>query len=473
MGKTVFSKLMVIFIVIIVISTVVSAFLISQFYSDEYTGRAQEDMIDVAKDVSAVAAYNYYNIISLEDFLRLVSQQAANNDDVIWVVNMDGEVWLSVGPAGETNITKDDILKYYANMLDEIQKGNIAKLTSESDNAFDTPVLTVGMPIIVYGDTIGAVLVHKKLSDLNGAMVDMYSRIIFAALLAAIVAVVLLYFLAKNILKPLKKVTEATAQLARGNFDVRLDINSEDEIGELSRTFNSVAKDLGKYENIRRSFVANVSHELRSPLTSMQGLVQGVLDGTIPEEQRDYYLSVVLDETRRLNYLINDLLDLSQIESGKLDFNIQKTDINELIRRCLITFESKISAKNIEVVVDIKDEKQFVMADENRIKQVLMNLIDNAVKFTPQMGTIKIYTSESPASVFVNVNNSGGPIQEEDLPYVFERFYKADKSHTRTQEGTGIGLSIVKKILDGHGQNIWVKSGEGEGTTFTFTLKKV
>lgn len=473
MGKTVFSKLMIIFIVIILISTVVSAVLISQSYSDEYTKRAQEDMIDVAKDVSAVAAYNYYNIISLGDFVRLVSQQAANNDDVIWVVNMDGEVRLSVGPAGETNITKDDILKYYANMLDEVQKGNIAKLTSESDNAFDTPVLTVGMPVIVYGDTIGAVLVHKKLSDLNGAMVDMYSRIVFAALLSAIVAVVLIYFLAKNILKPLKKVTEATAQLARGNFDVRLDLNSEDEIGELSRTFNSVAKDLGKYENIRRSFVANVSHELRSPLTSMQGLVQGVLDGTIPEEQRDYYLSVVLDETRRLNYLINDLLDLSQIESGKLDFNIQKTDINELIRRCLITFESKIFAKNIEVVVDIKDEKQFVMADENRIKQVLMNLIDNAVKFTPNMGTIKIYTSESPASVFVNVNNSGGPIPEEDLPYVFERFYKADKSHTRTQEGTGIGLSIVKKVLDGHGQNIWVKSSEGEGTTFTFTLKKV
>jgi signal transduction histidine kinase len=473
MGKTVFSKLMIIFIVIILISTVVSAVLISQSYSDEYTKRAQEDMIDVAKDVSAVAAYNYYNIISLGDFVRLVSQQAANNDDVIWVVNMDGEVRLSVGPAGETNITKDDILKYYANMLDEVQKGNIAKLTSESDNAFDTPVLTVGMPVIVYGDTIGAVLVHKKLSDLNGAMVDMYSRIVFAALLSAIVAVVLIYFLAKNILKPLKKVTEATAQLARGNFDVRLDLNSEDEIGELSRTFNSVAKDLGKYENIRRSFVANVSHELRSPLTSMQGLVQGVLDGTIPEEQRDYYLNVVLDETRRLNYLINDLLDLSQIESGKLDFNIQKTDINELIRRCLITFESKIFAKNIEVVVDIKDEKQFVMADENRIKQVLMNLIDNAVKFTPNMGTIKIYTSESPASVFVNVNNSGGPIPEEDLPYVFERFYKADKSHTRTQEGTGIGLSIVKKVLDGHGQNIWVKSSEGEGTTFTFTLKKI
>ncbi len=473
MGKTVFSKLMIIFIVIITISSLASAFLISQSYSDEYTKNAQNEMIDVAKDVSTIAAYNYYNIISLGDFINLVSQQAANNGDVIWVVNNDGDVWLSVGPAGETNITKDEILKYYADMLDEIQQGNIAKLTTESDNTFNTPVLTVGMPIVVYGDTIGAVLVHKKLSDLNGAMVNMYTRIVFSALVAVIVAIVLLYFLAKNILKPLKKVTEATAQLARGNFGVRLDINSEDEIGELSRTFNSVAEDLGKYENTRRSFVANVSHELRSPLTSMQGLVQGILDGTVQKDQQDYYLGIVLDETKRLNYLINDLLDLSQIESGKLDFNIKKTDINELIRRCLITFESKISDKDIEVEVDIKDEKQYVMADENRIKQVLMNLIDNAVKFTPHGGLLRIYTSESPASVFVNVNNSGGRITEEDIPYVFERFYKADKSHTRTQEGTGLGLSIVKKILDGHGQNIWVKSKEEEGTTFTFTLKKV
>lgn len=205
----------------------------------------------------------------------------------------------------------------------------------------------------------------------------------------------------------------------------------------------------------------------------MQGLVQGVLDGTIPKDQQENYLNVVLDETKRLNYLINDLLDLSQIESGKLAYEFISIDINELIRRCLITFESKISAKNIEVEVGIKDEKQYVSADENRIKQVMMNLIDNAVKFTPDGGTIKIYTTETPASIFVNVNNSGGIIEKEDLPYVFERFYKADKSHTRTQEGTGLGLSIVKKILIGHGQNIWVKSKPNAGTTFTFTLKKV
>jgi signal transduction histidine kinase len=473
MGKTVFSKLMIIFIVIILISTVVSALLISQYFSNTFVDRAREEMVNVAKDVSTDAAYNYYNILSTDDFMNIVRQKAMNNGDVIWVVDQNTNIWVTYNPFGETKITREEILKYYFDMLDDINHGNITAKTNESDSFFNAPVITVGMPVIIQGNIVGAVFVHKLLSDLKPAMMDMYRQIIFAALIAFAVAVILIYFLAKSILKPLKKVTKATKQLAHGNFDVRISINSRDEIGELSDTFNSVAEDLGKYENTRRSFVANVSHELRSPLTSMQGLVQGILDGTIQKDQQENYLTVVLDETKRLNYLINDLLDLSQIESGKLAYEFKNIDINELIRRCLITFESKISAKNIEVEVDIKDEKQYVSADENRIKQVMTNLIDNAVKFTPQGGTIKIFTKESPASIFVNVNNSGGVIEPEDLPYVFERFYKADKSRTRTQEGTGLGLSIVKKILAGHGQNIWVKSTAQDGTTFTFTLKKV
>ena len=474
MGKTVFSKLMIIFIVIILISTVLSALLISQYFSNTFIDRARDEMINVAKDVSTDAAYNYYDILSPGDFKNMVIQKALNNRDVIWVVDSDGDIWCAANPKGETKITRDEILKYYFDMLDEMNRGNITSIrTNSSDNIFNAPVITVGMPVIIEGNIVGSVFVHKMLSDLNDSMVDMYRQIIFSALMSIVVAVILIYFMAKSILKPLKKVTKATKQLARGNFDVRLAISSRDEIGELADTFNSVAEDLGKYENTRRGFVANVSHELRSPLTSMQGLVQGILDGTIPIDQQENYLNVVLDETKRLNYLINDLLDLSQIESGKLAFELKNIDINELIRRCLITFESKISAKNIEVEVEIKDEKQFVSADENRIKQVMMNLIDNAVKFTPEGGTIKIFTSETSASIFVNVNNSGEAIEAEDLPYVFERFYKADKSHTRTQEGTGLGLSIVKKILVGHGQNIWVKSTPKDGTTFTFTLKKV
>lgn len=473
MGKTVLSKLMLIFIVIILISTVLSAFLVSQSYSNAYKDKEKEDMEGVARDVSTIAAYNYAALIPLDNFLNMVREQAADNQDVIWVVDPYGFVRVQVDPSSQTEITTDEINMYFKNMLGEISKGNVAWVETTSKNFFNAPMLTVAWPVIMDGNVVGAVFVHKKLSDMTASMVDMYRQIINAALISLAVAVILIYFLGKNILKPLREVTKATKQLARGNFDVRLNIRSEDEIGELSKTFNSVAEDLGKYENTRRSFVANVSHDLRSPLTSMQGLVQGILDGTIHKDQQDYYLNIVLDETKRLNLLINDLLDLSQIESGKIAFEFKNVDINELIRRCLITFESRISARNIDVAVDIRDEKQYVHADENRIWQVMMNLIDNAVKFTPEGGVIRIHTSESPASIFVNVNNTGETIPAEDLPYVFERFYKADKSRTREQEGTGLGLSIVKKILVGHGQNIWVKSSGKDGTTFTFTLKKV
>ena len=280
--------------------------------------------------------------------------------------------------------------------------------------------------MIIEGNIVGSVFVHKMLSDLNGSMVDMYRQIIFSALMSIVVAVILIYFMAKSILKPLKtghksdKNSWRTEILTSGLRSI-----PKTKLENCPKHSTRLRKTWGKYENTRRGFVANVSHELRSPLTSMQGLVQGILDGTIPNDQQENYLSVVLDETKRLNYLINDLLDLSQIESGKIAFEFKNIDINELIRRCLITFESKISAKNIEVEVEIKDEKQFVSADENRIKQVMINLIDNAVKFTPEGGTIKIFTSETTASIFVNVNNSGGVIEKEDLPYVFERFYKA------------------------------------------------
>ncbi len=473
MGKTVFSKLMTIFIVIILISTVLSAILISQSYSEAYKAKEKEDMEGVARDVSTMAAYFYVDIISPENFNNMVSQQAADNRDVIWVLDPNGIVWVQVDPSHQTQITTGEINMYFNNMLGEIRKGNGATVETVDKNFFNAPVLTVAWPVVIDGNVIGAVFVHKKLSDMTDSMMEMYRQIIYAALMSIAVSVILVYFLGKNILRPLREVASATKQLARGNFDVRLDIPSRDEIGDLSKTFNSVAEDLGKYENTRRSFVANVSHDLRSPLTSMQGLVQGMLDGTIRKDQQEYYLGIVLDETKRLNLLINDLLDLSQIESGKIAFTFKNMDINELIRRCLITFEGRISAKKIEVAVDIRDEKQYVHADENRIWQVMTNLIDNAVKFTPEGGDIHIYTTESPASIFVNVNNTGGVIPAEDLPYVFERFYKADKSRTREQEGTGLGLSIVKKILVGHGQNIWVKSSQKEGTTFTFTLKKV
>lgn len=472
MTKTLFSKLMLAFIVIIVITTVVSAFLISTMMKNQQFQRTSSDMINTAQEINELAQMKAQGVITSEEFLAQILIKAKLNQDVIWVVE-DNNIWVTSDESSESQITEETILKYYGNMVEDILKGNTVTNISESGDAFfHAPVITVGAPIYVENQIVGSVFIHKALSALTNSLNSIYREIIQAALISGIAAVILCYFFTRNLLRPLGDVSDAAKELAKGNFDVRIEDYSQDEIGQLAQTFNTVAVDLGKFENTRRSFVANVSHELRSPLTSMQGLVQGVLDGTIHEEDRTYYLNVVLEEIKRLNILINDLLDLARIESGTFPMNIRRVDINELIRRALITFESKITQNDISVHVEIGDGKDYVMADADRIAQVLVNLIDNAVKFTPKGGRLDVFTAMSEVSVFVNIRNSGEPIPQEDIPYLFERFYKADKSRSRESQGTGLGLSIANRILKQHGQKIWVSSDADTGTTFTFTLKK-
>ncbi|MGN0743194.1 MAG: ATP-binding protein, partial [Candidatus Fimadaptatus sp.] len=247
-------------------------------------------------------------------------------------------------------------------------------------------------------------------------------------------------------------------------------INRRDELGELARAFNSMAEDLSQLESVRRGFVANVSHELRSPMTSMQGYVQGMLDGTIPPEEHPRYLSVVLSETKRLNKLISELLDLSRIESGKFPLHYQRFDANELIARIMLQYEGRIEEKHINVDISFRQEQCVVWADPDRISQVVVNLIDNAVKFLEDGGSLTVWTLMDEDHAIVTVKDDGPGISADDLPYIFDRFYKADKAHSG--KGTGLGLSIVKKILEQHGQDIKCTSAPGRGAAFMFTLAK-
>ena len=247
---------------------------------------------------------------------------------------------------------------------------------------------------------------------------------------------------------------------------------THDEIGELTVAFNKMAEELKLQDGLRNTFIANVSHELRTPLASVQGFIQGMLDGAIEEKDRDKYLNIVLGETKRMSTLITDLLSLAKIESGKFPVEYSEFDINELLRRCLLMFEQRIEEKNIGVSIGLSEDKLKVWADEDRISQVITNLIDNAVKFTGEGGEIKVWTYCTENKVNVNISDTGVGIPQEDQPYVFERFFKVDKSHSQGTPGTGIGLSIVKRIIAQHGETIGIQSTEGKGTTFTFTLTR-
>jgi signal transduction histidine kinase len=234
-----------------------------------------------------------------------------------------------------------------------------------------------------------------------------------------------------------------------------------------------MADELNTLEQARRSFVANVSHELRSPLTSMRGFLDAMQDGTITGEEVPHYLGIVIEENNRMIHMVNGLLDLARIESGQYELNLDVFDINELIRRTLITFETRIGEKRLDVQADLSEDQCFVEADKSQIAQVLRNLIDNAIKFSPEGAPLFVLTASDKNKVTVSVRDSGCGISEADIPYIFDRFYKAEKAHTpKSHTGTGLGLSIVKHIIDLHKQSITVESKPGEGTAFTFTLKK-
>ena len=474
MIKSIFGKIMLLFMVIIMVALVISGLMMSQVIRSAYLDDSEQQMLATAEDVQSWVSFYVNNSLSMDQITGQIFVKASTNQYAIWIVNSDGTPWLTIDMSGgKATIEQEEIQKYYDNMITELNKGNSVKMVTEEANVFNTPVITVASPVITNDRVIGYVFVHKQIYGMEQSLMALYRQIILAACLSAALGIVLTYIFSRSMLRPLGVVTVGARQLAKGDFDIRLRVSSRDEIGQLADTFNSVAKDLKKYEMTRESLVANVSHELRSPLTSIQGLVQGVTDGTIPQEDAKHYLDVVLDETRRLSLLINEMRDLSKIESGQFPMEMERLDLNEQILRTLLSFESKITAKNVDVQLGLTQDRVYVLADENRLIQVLHNIIENAIKFVNEGGILGISTEIEGDNVLVHIMNSGDVIPSEDIPYLFDRFYKIDKSHSREKEGTGLGLSIVKNILKAHGQKIWVTSDEKNGTVFTFTLKKV
>ncbi len=331
-------------------------------------------------------------------------------------------------------------------------------------------MVTIGVPWY-YGDdyVVGAVLLHIPMKDLRVGLGSVLRQILPAAVLALALGTVLAFFLARSQIRPLKEITGAVREFSKGDLTRRVNVRGADELEELGRSINRMAEELNRLEDSRRSFVANVSHELRSPLTCMKGYVQAMQDGTIDQADMPRYLGIVMDETNRLTDLVRDLLDLSRLESGKFPLTLAPFDINEMVRRNLINFEPRIDEKRIEVEADLSDAPLYVMADANRINQVVSNIIDNAVKFmNGDANRLSIRTAREGKDVRVTIANNGEDISPKDLPFIFERFYKADKAHTSGQ-GTGLGLSICQRIVKQHGSVITCRSGGGE-TAFEFTL---
>ena len=308
-----------------------------------------------------------------------------------------------------------------------------------------------------------------------GDMVETLSgTVLSAAVLILIASLIAAYFISERVIGPLREMSIAAKNFASGKFDSRVRVRGNDEVAALAVAFNDMADSLENLENMRSSFVANISHDLRTPMTTIAGFIDGIRDGVIPKEEEDHYLEIISGEVRRLSRLVSSLLDLSRIQAGERKFTMTPFDICEMARVILISFEKQIDEKRLDVAFECDSDRMQVNADHDAIYQIFYNICHNAVKFSKVGGTLRIrITNARDKKIQIAVYNEGQGIPEEDLPFVFDRFYKSDKSRGLDKSGVGLGLYISKTIIAAHKEKIWVNGEYGRYCEFFFTLPRV
>lgn len=325
---------------------------------------------------------------------------------------------------------------------------------------------------ILYKDNtiIGYVLVTTSAQELFRYIVDNIQTFLISGLAILVVSFVVLYMMTYRLVRPLRQMATATRQFSQGDFSYRVKVHGSDEVAELAAALNGMAVSLSSLENMRRSFVGNVSHELRTPMTTISGFIDGILDGTIPADRQKEYLRIVSDETKRLSRLVQSMLDLSRIDSGQLKMQPSSFDLTAVACNTLVLFEQRIDEKDIHIEGIDMCAPQYITADYDLMQQVVYNLLDNAVKFTEKGGHIRLNIFRKDARTYCMIRNTGTGIPSTELPHIFERFYKSDRSRGLDKSGTGLGLYIVKTLIDLHGGEITVSSREQEYCEFAFWL---
>ena len=315
-----------------------------------------------------------------------------------------------------------------------------------------------------------AVFIHIAMDDISLTTRSMVRLVFFTLLLVCLASWGMVFFLTNNIIYPGRNLQKAAGAVMRGDFTQTVNVEHNDEIGQLTQSFNQMTRELKELDTLQSDFIANISHDFRSPLTSIKGYVEAMMDGTIPAEQFEKYLGIVLDETNRLTQMTNNVLDLTKMENGQIELHETIFDINETIVKLALSLEQRVEEKKIRMNFQFLQEKLYVNADEALIQRVVYNLMDNALKFTSEGDSITIETSIVARKALISVSDTGIGISEQSLPYVFERFHKGDRSRGKDKKGTGLGLAIAKQIITTHHEDIKVFSKVGEGTTFQFTL---
>ena len=483
MLKSSFSKYLVTFVVIILLSFLMLSSIITSMIRAHVTSDKENKLqnsctiiTDYFKNelVEDVSAHVQSHESSIQTLAQLVK---ADYDFNVLITDSAGKVVLSTvktgadglpargGELGSVKISSFSDVTTDGGVLFKQYKGPLSGILSD-------PSLVYGQPIVTGGVLRG--YVFTMASTLQEDMLISVTRktVINSSIWVMLAAVIATYFITERIVHPLKSMTRVAKRFGKGDFSERVTVQGKGEVAALATAFNNMAESLENLESMRNSFLASVSHDLRTPMTTIAGFIDGIQSGAIPEEQHNHYLGVISSEVHRLSRLVSQILDISRLESGDRKFNFTNFDVAEVSRLILLSFEREIDEKRLDVEFDSEKDNMPVNADKDAIYQVIYNLCHNAIKFSNVGGKYIIKISKAANKrVKISVYNEGDPIPEDDAKHIFDRFYKTDKSRGLDKSGVGLGLYICKTIIDAHGETIQLERSDN-GCEFWFTLSE-
>ena len=481
MFKSVFAKYVTAFMVIVTVSFALLLVIITLIVG-RFSGRNTEKMMESTAKIAAVTLAEACeesgnqslseSIIGAEseNLCELVQALLGGKKTLVLVFDEDGKILQTISSeSGETIHTP--VLGLPALVAASLDERGVYVGPSELISYEERPMAAAKIGA-TNGEMLGSVVIVFFDLQFGIALEDVTNAIISSACLVFAAVLIAVYFITRRTVTPLREMSIAARSFASGHFDARVRVRGRDEVAELAVAFNQMAESLERAERLRTTFIANVSHDLRTPMTTIAGFIDSIRDGVIPPEEQDYYLGIVSSEVHRLSRLVSSLLDLSRIQAGDRKFVMKSFDICEMARLILISFEKQIDEKRLDVSFECDSDRMLVIADRDAIHQVFYNVCHNAIKFAREGGALRVQIeSTKERKICVSVYNEGDGIPTEDQPMIFERFYKSDKSRGLDKTGVGLGLYISKTIMQAHGERIGVHSTPGRDCEFYFTLE--
>ena len=452
-----------VFAMLIILSVVLNGYIVKS--KQEVLNKACDEVCDYIDNVSKTGER-----LSKSEFSSIFNSISTVADADVFATDIDGNIIIcGCEPNADNESCHHLSVKLGNEYISEWYEEKPLKL--DTLDIYDSPHYITAKPLMnESGDRYGLVFATAPILVINRLMSAVTKIFIASAVVPLIVMVIAIYIMTYRMTKPLKLMSEASRAMAKGDFSKRIPVMSDDEIGELSVSFNMMTNSLAQLEGMRKSFIANVSHELKTPMTTIGGFIDGILDGTIEPEKQSYYLGIVSDEVKRLSRLVQSMLSMSRLESGEFVLKPELFDLSELLFSIVVSQEQRIEQKRLNIIGLDKIENISVTADRDLLHQAVYNLVDNAIKFTDDGGSITFDLRTENKKTALSIINTGKGIPKKELPFIFERFYKVDKSRSASKNSTGLGLYIVKTIITAHGGKVTVNSKENEYTAFKIIL---